>query len=331
MASAAPQALGERDWSNLTAGPAGAIAERVLSNDYVDLLRFRAVCRAWRAGSAHLRARGALDRRFHPRRWVLLPCAFASLPRRLFLNVVTGEPVVLVLPDLPATSRGTPPRALLVLCRMGTHAVQLLNPLTGQLADLPHAASLLGSSGDLLRRQLRNLELRGAGLADDSMVALNFRSSSLSPKPGDLLWTRLTFHDGIISALPFQGRTCLVNSKNISVVGTAASQQHPPRRAAAAVHGRGAQAYLKNRMFLADNDGELILCYHVLPTNEPCNHRRCSVCRVKLDSRDMASLAMLQGKALFTGTRRAVLVSAAVSSSIDADTVYVCSYNDVAH
>jgi hypothetical protein len=100
MASAAPQALGERDWSNLTAGPAGAIAERVLSNDYVDLLRFRAVCRAWRAGSAHLRARGALDRRFHPRRWVLLPCAFASLPRRLFLNVVTGEPVVLVLPDL---------------------------------------------------------------------------------------------------------------------------------------------------------------------------------------------------------------------------------------
>lgn len=45
------------------------------------------------------------------------------------------------------------------------------------------------------------------------------------------------------------------------------------------------------------------------------------MCRVKLDSRDMASLATLQGKALFTGTRRA----------IDADTVYVCSYNDVAH
>ncbi|RLM87287.1 hypothetical protein C2845_PM04G30050 [Panicum miliaceum] len=309
MASAAPQALGGRDWARLTAGPAGAIAERVLSNDYVDLLRFRAVCRAWRAGSAHLRARGALDRRFHPRRWVLLSCAFASLARRLFLNVVTGEPVVLVLPDLRScyllghTAEG-PPRPL-------------LNPLTEQLADLPHAASLLGSSGDLLRRQLRNLELRGAGLADDSMVALHFRSSSLSvAKPGDLLWTRLTFHDGIISALPFQGRICLVNSKNISVVGTAASQKHQPRRAVAAVHGRGAQAYLRNRMFLADNDGELILCYHVLPTNEPCNHRRCSVCRVKLDSLDMASLATLQGKALFTGTRRAVLVSAAVSSSM---------------
>ena len=164
MASAAPQTLGGRDWANLTAGPAGAIAERVLSNDYVDLLRFGAVCRAWRAGSAHLRAHGALDRRFRPRRWILLPFASGtSRTRRLFLNVVTGETVLLVLPDLRSCYLlGHTAEGLLVLCRKGTHAVQLLNPMTGQLADLPHAASLLRSSGDALRHKLRNLEARAA-------------------------------------------------------------------------------------------------------------------------------------------------------------------------
>jgi hypothetical protein len=77
-ASSAPQELSGRDWANLTAGPAGLIAERVLSSDVVGYLRFRAVCRAWRASSASLRARGAMDRRFHPRRWgwIMLPNAF---------------------------------------------------------------------------------------------------------------------------------------------------------------------------------------------------------------------------------------------------------------
>ena len=164
MASAAPQALGGRDWANLTAGPAGAIAERVLSNDYVDLLRFRAVCRAWRAGSAHLRAHGALDRRFHPRRWTMLPRAFNSRSgRRRFLNVSTGECARARIPDLRSCYLlGHTAEGLLVLCRKGTHAVQLLNPMTGQLADLPHAASLLRSSGDALRHKLRNLEARAA-------------------------------------------------------------------------------------------------------------------------------------------------------------------------
>ncbi|XP_020182587.1 uncharacterized protein [Aegilops tauschii subsp. strangulata] len=63
----------QRDWANLDAGPAGLVAEHVLRNDLVDLVRFRAACRPWRACSGHLRPLGVLDHRFHPRRWIMLP------------------------------------------------------------------------------------------------------------------------------------------------------------------------------------------------------------------------------------------------------------------
>ncbi|CAN6205825.1 unnamed protein product [Urochloa humidicola] len=339
MASTAPQALisggGDDDWGNLTAGPAGRIAERVLSNDYVDFLRFRAVCRAWRAGAAHLRAHGALDRRFLPRRWILLPPTTTTntggrQTRRCFLNVVTGELIGVELQVLLSRNLlGHTAEGLLVLCRRdGTHAVQILNPLTGQVAGLPNASLLLYATGERLEERLRNFVLRGGGLAGDgSMVALHFRSFYLSvAKPGDLYWTRLIFHDVINSVLPFQGRIYLANPKNVSLVEAPASQHQPPRHAVAALHGRGKEAYLKNGMSLANNDGDLILCYHVRTADESCNHRRCSVCRVGLDSGDMASLVTLKGKALFTSPSRSVLVSTEVSSCIDADTVYVCSY-----
>jgi hypothetical protein len=321
------------DWANLTAGPAGHIAERVLSNDYVDFLRFHAVCRAWRTASAHLRANGVLDRRFHPRRWILLWPNYKhqTTRRRRFLNVVTGELIRVPLKGrlLTCDLLGQTAEGLLVLCRRDDthHAVQLRNPLTGQIAILPNASSLLDASGERLQKELTNFVLHGAGLAGDSMVALCFQWFSLSvARPGDMFWTCLTFHDMIKSALPFQGRICLANSKNISTVEATASHR-PPRHAVAAVHGRGAQAFLGNDMFLANNDGELILGYHVRSTDEPCNHRKCSVYRVvKLDSGDMASLATLKGRALFTGTTRSVVVSTEVSPSVDADTVYVCTF-----
>ena len=43
---------GSRDWAGLDEGPLGIIADRVLSYDVADFLRFRAVCCPWRQSSA---------------------------------------------------------------------------------------------------------------------------------------------------------------------------------------------------------------------------------------------------------------------------------------
>ncbi|KAL6856020.1 hypothetical protein ACP4OV_018822 [Aristida adscensionis] len=85
-----PHALA--DWANLTAGPAALIAALVLSGgDLAGYVRFRAVCAAWRACSDDPRAGVVFDRRFHPRRWIMLPPAFAVRGRRPFLDVTHAD------------------------------------------------------------------------------------------------------------------------------------------------------------------------------------------------------------------------------------------------
>ena len=133
-----------RDWANLIAGPASLVAEHVLAIDVADYLRFRAVCVSWRRCTASPHAHGGLDRRFHPRRWIMLPRTLGSLrKRREFMNVSTGERIIVDLPELRhqyvfgPTSGG-----LIVLCDKRTYAVRLLNPLTRQLiTNLPNATT----------------------------------------------------------------------------------------------------------------------------------------------------------------------------------------------
>ncbi|TVT97562.1 hypothetical protein EJB05_57193, partial [Eragrostis curvula] len=184
-----------RDRANLPEEPAGSIAERLLSDDVADYVRFRAACVAWRACSVEPRAHSVLDRRFQPRRWIMLPSTLnAAGNRRLFLNVSTGERIRVRLPDphlcnvLRQTAEG-----LVLLCQKDTYLIQLLNPLTGQLADLPSAATLLEEplAGQLsnhhspsskwsLDYELEEFVLRDAGFADDSTIALLFGYSNVA-------------------------------------------------------------------------------------------------------------------------------------------------------
>ncbi|KAL6657736.1 hypothetical protein ACP70R_005516 [Stipagrostis hirtigluma subsp. patula] len=330
MASGAAQKHSRRDWASLTDGPAGLIAERVLSNDYVDFLRFRAVCAAWRACCAGLCARGALDKRFHPRRWVMLPHAASDKDihgERRFLNVATGELIHVGVPDLRRCHLlGRTAEGFLVLCRRDTLVVQLCNPLTAQIANLPCAASLLDDKGSMPERKLMNLVLRGAGVAGDSTVALHVDSSSLAvAKPGDLLWTNLKLQHKIGSVVPFAGQIYLATSRNISVLETVANQ--PPRLAVAA---GGTGLYSPRRMSLVDNDGELILSCSACSADEHSTRirRKNYLCRVRLDTRNTVPAGGLNGRALFTGATRSLVVAAGVSPSVTADTVYVCKMDE---
>jgi hypothetical protein len=86
------------DWSNLGEGPAGMVAQRLLSGDVADYVRFRAVCRPWRHCTADPRAHGILDRRFHPRKWIMLRETHDD-PCPQLLNVCTGQ--CIQMPHLP--------------------------------------------------------------------------------------------------------------------------------------------------------------------------------------------------------------------------------------
>ncbi|XBI49083.1 hypothetical protein VPH35_112711 [Triticum aestivum] len=286
-----------RDWANLDGGPAGLVAEHVLRNDLVDLVRFRATCRPWRACSGHLRPLGVLDRRFRPRRWIMLPNEHSQVHnhnrRRRFLNLFTGRSIYQALPDLYAlpyhvvttTSDG-------LVLRLSTSVGQLLNPLTGQIAELPSAATLLDWDAGLV-----GLELRGASAADDGTVVLHFLSFYLSvAKPGDKRWTLIHSRDRILSVFPFAGRVYFATSRNISSVETKTSAANKPPQLVVAVH-------------------------HKLQKGE----FSMSVYRVDLDAKNMVPLHGLDGKVLFLcKKRRPLMVAARVSPSISAETAYMC-------
>ncbi|XBI59733.1 hypothetical protein VPH35_040750 [Triticum aestivum] len=207
-----------RDWADRIAGPAGLIAERVLADDVADYLRFRAVCRT---------SHDSLDRRFHPRRWIMLAQTLGAVrkQRRDFLNVSTGERIRVDLPELRyqyvvgATSDG----GLIVLCDKHTYVIRLLNPLTRQLTTLPAA------------------------------ITQQYTGSN---QRADKQWTRL--HTGhIITTLPFAGRFYCLTETTLMVADTTASTN--PQLAVAAELGDMGSVRYDQTVKLVDNDGELVL------------------------------------------------------------------------
>ncbi|KAL6856018.1 hypothetical protein ACP4OV_018820 [Aristida adscensionis] len=316
------------DWASLPSGPAGLVAERVLAGDVADYARFRAVCTAWRACCADPRAHGALDRRFHPRRWVMLPRAFAARGRRPFLNVATGERVRVRLPDLRRHAvLGPTAEGLVVLCRKGTLVVRLLNPLTGQIADLPPASTLLvdrGPGDGSTDTAVEDYPLLNAGMAGDSTVVLHFAFSILAvAAPGDARWTRLDPRDdGIVSATPCNGRFYCATTRNLKVVDATAGERPRLAPAVAGFHCWDTPM----RPYLAEVDGELVM---TRPPSWAGLRWECKVYRVSTDAgREKAAAATprLGGAAVFIGLAggRAVAVPAGLCGSVSADTVYFC-------
>ncbi|TVU38326.1 hypothetical protein EJB05_11689, partial [Eragrostis curvula] len=326
-----------RDWASLTAGPTGLIAERALSNDVADYIRFRAVCTAWRACAADPRASGLPDHRYHPRRWIMLPRA------NTFLNVHTGKRVDVRLPNLRRHRMlGRIAGGLLVLCHKGTHVVQLLNPVTGQLTDLPRVTELLPPgnmkrSTDSRARAARRVRLRSGGVADDSTVALvcNDGRTLAVAKPGDDDWTRLwpdggddrdelwTDDERILLVLPLAGRLYCVTNWNILVVETAAN--HKAQLVAVADVKSCGYPWHNDYVYpVYDDEGGLILVHRCTTSSSGFNDKYTAY-RVNLATGTMEPIRGLGGQALFVCWDRSQSVfPARISSSVIADTIYVC-------
>ncbi|KAL6656794.1 hypothetical protein ACP70R_004574 [Stipagrostis hirtigluma subsp. patula] len=318
-------AVSWRDWAGLTSGPAGLIAERALAGDVADYVRFRAVCRGWRACAADPRAHGVLDRRFHPRHWTMLRETVAAPHRRRLLNVSTGECIAMDLPELAGHDVfGPTTEGLLVLLDRATYAVRLLNPITRQAADFPPATALLNQSqvemirgGHDLSRKL--LQVSGAGLADDSTIAVHFfKIGKLGIiKPGQERWTLVDGGNLMPkTTMSFAGRFYGATDTNVMVVeGTTAE---PPRLAVAAKLALALPMKALDTVHLVDNDGELMLVSR--ERRDTITYR---VYRVDLDTRKMLPVCGLGGRAAFIGEERAMSVSPSVFPSISSDAVYL--------
>ncbi|KAG2646311.1 uncharacterized protein LOC120695558 [Panicum virgatum] len=275
-----------RDWANdLSPGPAGLIAERVLSDDVAGYVRFRAVCAAWRASCADPSAHDVFDPRFHPRRWAMIPRRSSSnavvRSQRAFLNASTGECIHVRLPDLRHGHYLFGPTAEGLV-------VQLHNPLTGQRAT----SLLVPTSASNAYRITDAFRVRSAGLAGGSTVALHYGNAAVAvARPGDECWTQLGPIGNFKSAASFAGRFYCVTFESISVLEATASQ---PPRLVAAVDLKPRGFLWSDMVHLVDRDGELVLVHCVLNPTSTNFCGRYTAYRVNLDKRDMVAIPGLR-------------------------------------
>nr|CAB3503734.1 unnamed protein product [Digitaria exilis] len=314
----------DRDWTGLPSGPAGLIADRLLSGDVADYVCFRAACAGWRACCVDPRAQAVGDRRFHPRRWIMLPSAYdISSNRRCFLNVATGGCVHARIPDLRSSCiLGTTAEGLLVLCRrdiITNNVVQLVNPLTGQRTDLPGTDTMIGwGRSRSTARRLTILGLDSAGIADDSTVAVSYDSTTLAvAKPGDERWTRFTldyytYGNVMASVLPYAGRLYCVTHNKILVVEAAADPIRLEAVALSRYELEIKEGHFKCdwRMYpVYDDEGNLILVHRSMGGGY--SSEKYTTYRAKLDTGSVVRMRGLGGQALFlSGLRGSFTVCA---------------------
>ncbi|KAE8808495.1 hypothetical protein D1007_15050 [Hordeum vulgare] len=351
--SSSPPALKVRSWADLEAGPAGLIAECVLAYDVADYISFRAVCRPWRQCSPAPRAYDSLDRRIHPRRWIMLrePLSAPSRRsdrrlyprerirlatpdcRRHFLSTSTGKCIHIEIPELRGhdvlalTAEGL----LVLLDRPQRTAVRLFNPLTRHLTELPPLTTLLSQEQrDCLLSSLdvsAHFGTWGSGILnlndDDSTVVLCFNSLSMlgMAKKGDVCWTPLNIFSPIqMAPLIFLGRFYCVTIQAVMVL-----EDQPPRLEVA--------ARLPNRfqnkgdsVHLVDNDGDLMLVHRSRTVSRYARYGY-DAYQVDLDARTVCRVNSLGGggHALFIGMYCSLSVTsdAFPAGSFSSDTIYL--------
>ncbi|KAM0859738.1 hypothetical protein ACQ4PT_046998 [Festuca glaucescens] len=143
-------------WASLHADLFRLVGWLVLAGDLLDYVRFRAVCMHWRSSTVCPRGRGIVDPRFHPRRWMLLPEGHGLHPdgdKKRFFNRSTGATACPRLPLLYGHGVLDSVDGLLLMYQQQKDhdKICLLNPFTGDIADLPPSVVASSREGSNLR------------------------------------------------------------------------------------------------------------------------------------------------------------------------------------
>ncbi|GJM96108.1 hypothetical protein PR202_ga12918 [Eleusine coracana subsp. coracana] len=125
-------------------------ASRLLADDLLDYVHFRAVCTCWRSATVSPRGRGIVDPCFHPRRWMMLPEGDGLYPGHpklhdniRLVNLDTGAILRVRIPLLQDHCILDSLDGLLLLQRDHDTTVVLLHPFTGDILELPPLSTLL--------------------------------------------------------------------------------------------------------------------------------------------------------------------------------------------
>ncbi|XBJ04274.1 hypothetical protein VPH35_023238 [Triticum aestivum] len=203
------------------------IGWRLLASDLLDYVRFRATCRHWRSSTVSPRGSGIVDPRFHPRRWMLLPQGHGLHPGNgvlRFFNLSTG---IFVRARLPLLTDhhvlDSPDGVLLLQHNLDDDApIRVLNPLTGDTAELPARTPSVEIYFDSLindQEHAASLSVGADGVAM-AAVALFSLSTIILATTRDRRWRVATWNPRYmgVPSVSFQGKIYALRSS--AEVGT---------------------------------------------------------------------------------------------------------------
>ncbi|RLN00233.1 uncharacterized protein C2845_PM06G06610 [Panicum miliaceum] len=303
------------------------IAERALDTDEKDLIRFRAVCSAWRDS---IGGENRINRGIHPRRWILLPEASdATLCK--FGNIATGE--CIQLQNLHQLANHTVaegphgnPEGMLVLRDDTSFVIRLFNPLTRQLIHLPSLKTLVvGVEGDddqMPDEEFGELyEVTAAGFVGGSKLVLYFHAIKMIAvaKPGDEDWEVVTYDQPLMSVATIGDHFYCLSTESLFELDASTS---PPQLVVVSQVDRPGNIIL-DTMRLVDNGGELLVLWNELHLHpQGFWHLWYAVRRIDLNEGLMIPTYYLNDRAVVVGPSGAISVSTAHFPELDANTIY---------
>ncbi|CAO2207285.1 unnamed protein product [Urochloa humidicola] len=233
-------------WASLHEDLVGLIACRVLAGDLPDYIRFRAVCRHWRSSTACPRGRGIVDRRFHPRWWMLFPEGHGLHPGHgklggfvRFFNLSTGDFVRVQLPIFRDHCVLDSIDGILLLQRDHDTVARLLNPFTGDILDFPPLETLLRYvNPSFLGNKwyyIRSIGAASINVSADGVVSVMILGSPgmlqvAFATSGDQQWRVSSWHlIQTFSPLSFQGKLYVVRDSGTLAGGPQVLEIDPPQ------------------------------------------------------------------------------------------------------